>query len=107
MLGSVIILVPLMMYAFILTKAVERSCMISFVSPKVITVGDWIAKDVVVKGKYICGPKDLGISKKNLSLLLKLHKQKKVLKVWLKTGIPFVPSFLLALIGYAVFGSLF
>jgi Flp pilus assembly protein protease CpaA len=43
---------------------------------------------------YICGPKDLGISREQI-VLLKEHKIKTIL---VKEGIPFVPSFLMAFI---------
>ena len=81
-----------MMYLFIIIKAVEFSAMIQLIPIKQLTEGDWIAKDIVVKGKRICGPKDLGVSRKQIKKLIKL----KVKKVWVKYGMPFVPSFLVA-----------
>ncbi|PIO05594.1 hypothetical protein COT47_04145, partial [Candidatus Woesearchaeota archaeon CG08_land_8_20_14_0_20_43_7] len=53
--------------------------------------------------KYICGPKDLGIEKKQIAILLK-HKVKKVL---VREGIPFVPSFLIAFIVNVFFQNWF
>ncbi|MBW3002904.1 A24 family peptidase [Candidatus Woesearchaeota archaeon] len=84
--------VPAMNYLVFAVKAVENSCMYQRVKPSELTEGDWIAKDVKVKGKRICGPKDLGIEKKQIRKLVKL----KVKSVVVKTGIPFVPSFLMA-----------
>ena len=54
--------------------------------------------------EYICGPKDLGISKEQIATLLKLKKSKiYTKKIEIKIGIPFVPSFLIAyLISYFV-----
>lgn len=49
--------------------------------------------------EYVCGPKDLGISKKQILLL----RKGKVQRVVVKEGIPFVPSFLLALLLLWVF----
>ena len=69
---------------------------------KKLTEGDWIAKDVVVKGKKICGPKDLGISRKQISRLSKLN----IKKVLVKYGMPFVPSFLLAFIITLLWGNI-
>jgi hypothetical protein len=81
-----------MNYLITAVKAVELSCMYKRVKPAVLTEGDWIANDVKVKGKRICGPKDLGIEKKQIKQLIKA----KVKSVVIKVGIPFVPSFLLA-----------
>jgi len=89
---ALVVLLMAYMYAFI--KAVELACMYKKVSPDVLTEGDWIAKDVKVKGKYICGPKDLGIEKKQIRTLKKL----KVKQVLIRIGIPFVPTFLIAYI---------
>lgn len=102
-----IFLVPLgmlaivMIYSFIFTRSIEKGCMIAMLPPSKITEGDWIEKDVKVKGKYICGPRDLGISKKQIALL----KKYKVKKVAVKNGIPFVPSFLLGFIATFFFGN--
>ena len=72
--------------------------MIKAVHPSIVTEGDWIAKDVIVSGKKICGPKDLGITKEQLALLQKLARQKKIKSVIVKYGIPFIPTFLIALL---------
>ncbi len=77
-------------------KAVENGCMKKHVDPKQLTEGDWIAEDVIVDGTYICGPKDLGIEKKQISQLLQLKEEGKISRILIKEGIPFVPSFFLA-----------
>ena len=83
---------PLMNYLILFVKSVEKSCMLKRVRPNELTEGDWIAKDVFVKKRRICGPKDLGIEKHQIRQLIKL----KVKSVIIKVGIPFVPSFLMA-----------
>ena len=92
---------------YIFSKAVEKSCMIKYVNPTQLTEGDWIVKDIKINGKYIAGPKDLGIEKKNISKLIKFYKQGKIKRVLIKNGIPFVPSFLIAFIISLIFGNLF
>jgi Flp pilus assembly protein protease CpaA len=82
----------LLLYLWVFVKAVEEACMLKWVPPSKLTEGDWIAKNIEVKGKHIAGPKDLGISRKQIALLKRL----KVKKVLIKEGIPFVPSFLIA-----------
>jgi len=75
-------------------RAVEKAAMIKSVSPKNLVEGDWIAKDVKFKGKVLCSAKCAGVSREQIDLLLR-HKVKKVV---IKEGIPFAPSFLIALI---------
>jgi len=94
-------------YLMIFVKAVEKSCMLKYITPDRLTEGDWIAKDISYKGKYICGPKDLGIEKRQIRKLLELYKQHKISKVLIKEGIPFVPSFLIAYIITLWIGNVF
>lgn len=103
---SMVMIIYIGFYTVIFIKSVEKSCMIRLVSPEIVTEGDWIAKDIMFKGKRISGPKDLGISRKQLKTLMELYKQNKIKKVWIKNGIPFVPSFLIAYICTLIFGNL-
>lgn len=93
-------------YVWLFTKAVEKACMQKYVNPGQLTEGDWIVDDVVVGGKRICGPKDLGIEKKQIALLVKYYKAGKIKKVLIKEGIPFVPSFLVGFLAALVFGNI-
>ena len=93
-------------YLWIAIKAVENSCMLKYVTPKQLTEGDWIAKDVKISGKYVTGPKDLGIEKKQIRKLIEFYKKGKVKKVLIKEGIPFVPSFVIAYVVTLMFGNL-
>jgi Flp pilus assembly protein protease CpaA len=88
-------------HLILFVKSVEFCCMYKTVSPKELTEGDWIAKDINVKGRRICGPKDLGIEKKQINDLIKL----KIKKILIKVGIPFVPSFLISFILAWIFGN--
>ena len=83
-------------HLFMFYKAVESVCMIKKVDPEELTEGDWIVKDIIVDDKIVCGPKDMGISKEQIAKLIRFKKRKKLNKVLIKEGIPFVPSFLLA-----------
>jgi hypothetical protein len=93
-------------YLWIFVRVIEKSCMLKLVPPEKLTEGDWIAKNVIVGGKRITGPKDLGISLEQIALLKKLKRQKKVKLILIKEGIPFVPSFLIAFVATWVFGNL-
>lgn len=108
-LGLLALLISLFfgLYLSILAKAVEKSCMVRMVSPLKLTEGDWIVKDVIVGGKRICGPKDLGIEKSQISKLISLYRKGKIRAVSIKEGIPFAPSFLIAYMVTVFFGNVF
>ena len=88
--------VILFFYLFVFVKAVQDSCLMKWVVPQKLTEGDWVAEDVVVGKRIIAGPKDLGVSQAQIKQLIALYNKRKIRRVLLKTGIPFVPSFLLA-----------
>ena len=92
-------------YLWIFVRAIEKSAMYKLVDPAKLTEGDWIVKEVYVNKKYICGPKDLGIEKKQIRQLMELYKRRKVGKILIKEGIPFVPSFFVAFIVTFMLGN--
>ena len=92
-------------YLWVFVKAIEKSCMYKLVEPSVLTEGDWIVNDIFVGKQYICGPKDLGIDKKQIKKLIEFYRKGKVKKILIKEGIPFVPSFLIAFIITLAFGN--
>ncbi len=93
-------------YLWIFVKAIEKSCMHKLVEPSRLTEGDWIVKNIYVNGKYVTGPKDLGISKSKIRRLIGFYRRKKVRKILIKEGIPFVPSFFLAFLATLIYGNL-
>ncbi len=92
-------------YMFIYVRLVEKISMIKMIEPGKVTEGDWIVEDIKIDGKLIAGPKDLGIRKEQIEELLKLSALGKIKRIKVKYGIPFVPSFLLALIYTVIFNS--
>ncbi|MCA9478362.1 MAG: prepilin peptidase [Nanoarchaeota archaeon] len=88
-------------YLVIVGKLIEKVCMIRPLAVGELTEGEWIAQEVIVKGKRICGPKDLGISNEQIAQLKKL----KVKTVIIKEGIPFIPGFLLGYIFIILVGN--
>ena len=100
------LLTALTFYLWVAVKAVEDSCMLKFVKPQQLTEGDWIAKEIKVDEKYIAGPKDLGIEKKQIRKLIEFYKKRKIRNVLIKEGIPFVPSFFIAYVITLVFDNL-
>ncbi len=88
-------------YSLVIAKTIEKTCMIKMVQVSKLTEGDWIVKNILVKGKRICGPKDLGISEKQIKELQKHN----IRKVEVKEGIPFIPGFLLGYIATIILGN--
>ncbi|MBS3112560.1 prepilin peptidase [Candidatus Woesearchaeota archaeon] len=96
---------PLMFYMWVYTKVIENVAMLKKVLPSMLTEGDWIAEDILSNGKKIAGPSDLGINKKQISILNELYKKKKINLILIKEGIPFIPSFLIAYVVTLVLGN--
>ncbi len=100
-LALLLIILYTFFYLWLLVKTVETSILIKRYPVGKLTEGDWIQKDVFVKGKRVCGPKDNGITKEQIAQLKRL----KVKSVMVKEGIPFVPSFFLAWLILWLWGS--
>ncbi|MBI2138567.1 prepilin peptidase [Candidatus Woesearchaeota archaeon] len=98
LLGILAGIIPTFLILWAVLKAAEKACMFRNVAPTLLTEGDWIAKEIAIDGKYICGPKDLGVSKTAIRKLIAQFRRGKIRNVLIKDGIPFVPSFLLAFI---------
>lgn len=94
LLFSVFVLLSPLLFAYV--KAIERSCMIQFVNPNILTEGDWLEKDVSVKGKLI-RKNFSGLTFEEILLLRKRGKN-----VLIKTGVPFAPAFLIAFIALII-----
>ncbi len=102
---SLIFVAAAMFYLYFFAKAVERACMYKRIDPCKLTEGDWIVKDIKIDGKYICGPRDLGVSNKAIKRLIAAKKRGKIKKILIKEGVPFVPSFLVAFVITIIWGN--
>ena len=102
---SLTFLVILTFYLWIFIKAVEKSSMYKLIEPSKLTEGDWVVKDIFVDKKYICGPKDLGVDKRQIKKLIEFYKNGKIKSILIKEGIPFVPTFLIAFVVTFIFGT--
>lgn len=80
-------------YIYIVIKAVEDSCMYKKVKVSDLTEGDWLAENIY-KNKKLILKVNRGLTLKNIELL----KKSKIKSIIIKEGIPFVPSFLIALL---------
>ncbi len=95
----------ILFYLFLFAKSVEEVAMYKHIPPEKLTEGDWIAKEIRIRGKHIAGPKDLGISRKQIRQLIALKRKGKIRKIKVKYGIPFVPSFLIAFVMTVLLGA--
>jgi len=86
-------------YAWAILKSVEECCMIKDIPVKNLREGDWIIKDIFIKGKKIYNCKSIGVERKQIDLLLKA----KIKKVTIKEGFAFAPAFLLGVIISLIF----
>ena len=81
--------------------------MVKKVTPSELTEGDWIIEDIIINKKFIAGKKDLGVSKEQIKELTSFFKEGKIKHVTIKTGIPFIPSFLISLLITYFAGNIF
>ncbi len=93
----------LIIYTYLITimRAVDKACMYKYIEVEKLTEGDWVAEEVKINNRVVCGPKDLGLEKEQIEEL----KKAKIKKVLIKEGIPFVPPFLIATIITLIFGN--
>ncbi|MGM5488560.1 MAG: prepilin peptidase [Nanobdellota archaeon] len=96
--ATVVFGILLVFFLWLSMKAVEEFAMVKPISVEKLTEGDWIVDDVVIDGKHICGPADLGVRQEQIKQLKRLKRQNKIKKVVIKEGVPFVPSFLIAFV---------
>ena len=80
-------------FLLIYARAIEEACMIKLVSKKDLTIGDWLYKPIKI-GNKIIKPNWEGLNENELVLINKKLNR----KIFIKQGLPFVPSFLIAFI---------
>ncbi|MFW6230601.1 MAG: prepilin peptidase [Nanoarchaeota archaeon] len=94
-------------YLYILIKAVEEACMYKTIPPTELVEGDWPLEDIVVDGKTIfSAEKKIGLEEDDIEKIMHYYEKGKIEKLDVKNGVPFVPSFLFALIVTAIYGNL-
>jgi len=79
-------------YLYFYAKAVDETAMIKKLETSKLREGDWLYKDVKVRGRTIMARWD-GLKKEEISLLRKRYK-----KILIREGIPFTPVFLASLL---------
>ena len=84
------ILIFISPYLVVYAKAVDESSMVKKLETRKLREGDWLYRDVKVKGKIIKAKWD-GLSKEEISFL-----RKNLRIVLIREGVPFTPVFLLS-----------
>ncbi|MCK4649780.1 prepilin peptidase [Candidatus Pacearchaeota archaeon] len=94
MFGILIFIFPLL---YIFARGLENVSMIREVSGRELQEGDWLVEDVIARNREVIKADWDGLSLSDIELL----KNKR--KILIKDGLPFVPAFLIAFLGYAIF----
>jgi Flp pilus assembly protein protease CpaA len=97
-LSALLFVSPLLL---VFAKALEESCMKVSVKTSDLTIGDWLAAPLKIKGKKI-EPYWEGLGEKELAYIQKSYSG----RVLVKQGLPFIPAFLFALIVFIILLSL-
>jgi len=84
------ILIFLLPYLYIYAKSVDETAMVKKINAHQLREGDWLYRDLRIKGSVIKATWD-GLSRKEIYLLRK-HKK----KVLIRQGVPFTPVFLIS-----------
>lgn len=87
--GAFIAIMPLL---FFYLKTVETTCFVKSIPVEKLTEGDWVTQPITHGVQTLYTPKKTGITQKDIDTL----KTYKHLRATVKSGVPFVPSFLLA-----------
>jgi Flp pilus assembly protein protease CpaA len=98
----ILILAPLLLfYLLIFVTVVEKECFYTKIPIKKLTIGDWLAAPIKSKNKIILKKKTL--EAKDIAFL----RKRKIQRVTIKQGIPFVPSFVLAYVAILLWKDVF
>ncbi len=101
------LMILLFFYMYILIKSVEKSCMYKIITPDKLVEGDWPVDDVTSDGKVVFNKsKKIGFESKDLKKIMNLYNAGKIKKIKVKNGVPFVPSFLFALLVSLTYGNI-
>jgi hypothetical protein len=92
---------PLSIISRSLNKFMRKS-----VTPDELETGDWVLEDIKVGKKIIISKDNPGLTRSQIKQLEDLYKKKKIQKILIKDGIPFLPVFFLAYLANVFYGDL-
>lgn len=102
--GLVLVFLLLIWFACLVLsfmKIVEDVSLYKTIDVNKLVEGDWLAKDVVIGKRTICCMRNIGVTKEDINTL----KKNKIKRVFVKEGIPFVPSFLIGFLFTMLFSD--
>lgn len=91
------VLIFIMIYLFVYAKVIDKYCMIKKINTKKLVEGDWLYEKVKINKNKIIKPHWEGLNSKQIKQIQKIKKQVKI-----RTGIFFVPVFLISFIFYII-----
>ena len=100
---SIILAILILIFPYLLlsTRIIEKIAMTKAI-PLEKAVGEWLAEDIIINNKLILSKKTPEIRYEDIKKL----KRYSISSIKIKIGIPFAPTFLLALILSLLFGNL-
>ncbi len=88
-------------YVWICSRVLETGILTVRTPVSRLVEGDWLVAEVRKNGRVLVRPKNTGLTRQQIAIL----KRHKVRRVLVREGIPFVPSFLLALLVQVLLGG--
>jgi len=87
-------------------RIIEKKLMKENIPVTKLTEGDWITENIKLNGKVVIPKRKIGITLEDLNFIKKNFKKFSKMKVQVKVGIPFVPTFFLAYVTTLILGNL-
>ena len=100
--SMVIFSILFLFYLIIFLKAAEKAVLIKKIDVKRLTPGDWVNQKVIKKEVLYDPKKGYGITQKQINNILSSG----IKEVEIKEGMPFVPSFFIAIILTLLYGNI-
>ena len=103
-LAFLILALLILIYPYVkeFVSLIENKLMIKRISINKLTEGDWVIENIYYKRKLLYNKNNPGITNQEMILLKKF----KIKNVLIKEGLPFIQSFLIALVASLIFGNM-
>ncbi len=89
---------PLLYALYFAVKSIEIIAFRQMIPVKRLTEGDWLVHDIIKNKKVVVKARNVGLLNSDIAKLKKLN----IKKVLIKSGMPFVPVFLIALVFFLI-----
>ena len=101
---AIILAILLLLFPYLLaaTKSIEKVAMLKEISIRDLSPGEWLAEDIHIHNRKLISHAQPELTSHHIALL----KKHNIKSVKIKLGIPFAPTFFLALLRSLLFGNL-